>query len=191
MYWWEGEYDKAIEQAQNALEFNPDYPVALFVLGNAYADKGMFEQAIEAHKRAAAVNPRRKWALGITYGKAGQTEEALAIAAELESEGSIKATWRLSLIYAAIGDRDKTFYWLNQAYERGANYIQWFIRDGNFDWLKDDPRYKDLAKRMNLPIESFANHSRNEALFTDGSDYIYFQWGIYKKFYSLPSWVSS
>ncbi len=150
MYWWEGEYDKSIEQAQNALELNPDYPVALFVLGNAYADKGMFDQAIEVHIKAAAMNPGRKWALGIDYGKAGRTEEALAIAAELEAEGSIKATWKLSLIYAAIGDRDKTFYWLNQAYERGANYIQWFIRDGNFDYLKDDPRYSELAKKMDL-----------------------------------------
>jgi serine/threonine protein kinase len=150
MYWWEREFDKAIEQAQNALELNTDYPVALFVLANAYADKGMFEQAIETHKRGAAQNPGRKWALGLDYGKAGRTEEALAIAAELEAEGSIKATWRLSLIYAAIGDRDKTFYWLNQAYERGANYIQWFIRDGNFDYLQDDPRYTELAKKMDL-----------------------------------------
>jgi TolB-like protein/Flp pilus assembly protein TadD len=152
MYWWEGEVDKAIEQTQNALELNPDYPIALFVLGNAYADKGMFEQAIEANKKAAALNPGRKWALGITYGKAGRTEEALAIAAEVEAEGSIKSTWKISLIYAAIRDRDKTFYWLDQAYERGANYIQWFIRDSNFDWLQDDPRYRELAQRMNLKI---------------------------------------
>jgi serine/threonine protein kinase/Flp pilus assembly protein TadD len=152
MYWWEGEYDKAIEEAQNALELNPNYPVALFVLGNAYADKGMFEEALAANKKAAELNPRRKWALGITYGKAGRKEDALAIAAELEATGSIKSTWRLALIYAAIGDRDKTFYWLNQAYERGANYIQWFIRDGNFDKFQDDPRYLELAQRMNLKI---------------------------------------
>jgi len=152
MYWWEGQYDKAIEQAQIALELNPDYPVALFVLGNAYADKGMFEQAIEANKKAAAMNPARKWALGITYGKAGRTEEALAIAAELENAKSIKSTWCLSLIYAAIGDPDKTFYWLNQAYERGANYMQWFIRDGNFDKFRNDPRYHELARRMVLEV---------------------------------------
>jgi serine/threonine protein kinase/Flp pilus assembly protein TadD len=152
MYWWEGEFDKAIAEAQKSLELNPDFPVGLFVLGNAYADKGMFEQAIVAHQKATALNPRRKWALGITYGKAGRKEEALAIAAELESKPSISGTWRLALIYAALGDKDKTFYWLDQAYEQRAPYIQWFVRDGNFDWLKDDPRYIELAQRMNLTI---------------------------------------
>ncbi len=152
MHWWEGEFDKAIAEAQKSLELNPDFPVGLFVLGNAYADKGMYEQAIAANKKASMINPGRKWALGITYGKAGRREEALTIASELESRAGVKETWRLALIYAALGDKDKTFYWLNEAYKQRAPYIQWFIRDGNFDWLKDDPRYKDLAQRMNLKI---------------------------------------
>jgi tetratricopeptide (TPR) repeat protein len=152
MYWWEGEFDKAIAEAQKSLELNPDFPVALFVLGNAYADKGMFEQAIAANKKASSLNPKRKWALGITYGKAGRREEALEIAAELENNTSISGTWRLALIYAAIRDKDKTFYWLNEACSRRAPYIQWFIRDNNFDWLKADPRYTDLAGRMDLSI---------------------------------------
>ena len=132
MYWWEGDFDKAIAEAQKALELNPDFPVGLFVLGNAYADKGMYEQAIVANKRASRINPGRKWALGITYGKAGSSEEALAIAAELESQAGVKETWRLALIYAALRDKDKTFYWLNEAYEQRAPHIQWFMKDGNF-----------------------------------------------------------
>ncbi|MCK4894371.1 MAG: tetratricopeptide repeat protein, partial [Calditrichia bacterium] len=150
MYWWEGEFDKAITEAQKSLELNPDFPVGLFVLGNVYADKGMYEQAIAANKKASMINPGRKWALGITYGKAGRSEEALAIAAELESRAGVKETWRLALIYAALGDKDKTFHWLDEAYKQRAPYIQWFIRDGNFDSLKDDPRYYDLAQRLNL-----------------------------------------
>jgi serine/threonine protein kinase/Tfp pilus assembly protein PilF len=152
MYWWEGEYDKSIAEAKKALELNPDFPIGLFVLGNAYADKGMFEQAIEAGKKASMIDPGRRWALGITYGKAGQKDEALAIAAELERSVSNHGTWKLALIYAALGDKDKTFYWLNEAYQRRAPYIQWFIRDSNFDSLKDDPRYKDLAQRLELEI---------------------------------------
>ncbi|MCK5454359.1 MAG: tetratricopeptide repeat protein, partial [Calditrichia bacterium] len=150
MYWWEGEFDKAIAEVQKSLELNPDFLVGLSVLGMVYADKGMYEEAIAVIKKASNINPGRKFLFGIIYGKAGRSEEARAIAAELESRAGVKETWRLALIYAALGDREKTFYWLNEACEKRAPYIQWFIRDGNFDSLKDDPRYNDLAQRLKL-----------------------------------------
>jgi TolB-like protein/Tfp pilus assembly protein PilF len=152
MYWWEREFDKAIVELQKSLELNPDFLVGLSVLGMVYADKGMYEEAIAAIKKASNINPKRKFLFAIIYGKAGRKEEAQAIAAELERQVGVTETWRLALIYAAMGDKDKTFYWLDEACTQRAPYIQWFIRDGNFDWLKDDPRYIDLAKRMDLAI---------------------------------------
>jgi tetratricopeptide (TPR) repeat protein len=137
-------------ELQKSLELNPDFLVGLSVLGMVYADKGMYEEAITAIKKASNINPKRKFLFAIIYGKAGRKEEALAIAAELESRVGPKETWRLALIYAAIGDKDKTFYWLDEAVEKRAPYILWFMKDGNFDYLQDDPRYDELARRLNL-----------------------------------------
>ena len=43
--------DKAIAEARKALELDPNSPDALFVLGIAYAQKGMFEQGIAASQK--------------------------------------------------------------------------------------------------------------------------------------------
>jgi hypothetical protein len=56
------------------------------------------------------------------------------------------------VIYAALGDEEKVFYWLEQAYEYRHPFIQWFKEtEIYFGAFKEDTRYKDLARRLNLP----------------------------------------
>lgn len=151
MYFWEGEYDKAIEEALKSLELDPDFPVGLSALGFGYAAKGMYEEAIAAHHKTGEINPDFGWGLGQTYALAGRREEALEVAAELESHLKVWDTFGLAEIYTALGEKDEAFRWLEAAFEQRHPYIQWLRRDGNFDPLRDDPRYNDLAQRMNLP----------------------------------------
>jgi serine/threonine-protein kinase len=151
MYFWVERYDEAIEQALKSLELVPDFPVGLYVLGCAYAAKGMYEKAIAAHQKAAGISPDFKWGLGQTYALAGRKDEALGVAAELESQPKVWDTLGLAEIYTALGEKDEAFRWLEAAYQQRHPYIQWLRRDGSFDSLRDDPRYNDLAQRMNLP----------------------------------------
>jgi len=146
-----GEYDKTIDLAQKSLELVPDFPFALFVLGTGYAGKGMYEKAIEVQRKSAELSPFWKWGLAHTYALAGYTDEALKIAAELEKRSEIWDTWCLAVVYSAIGDRGRMFYWLEKAYEHGHPYIQWLVGQKYFTHYKEDPRFIDLANRLNLP----------------------------------------
>jgi len=49
-----------------------------------------------------------------------------------------------------LGEKDKAFEWLEKGFQTKADqtYIKWTIP---FESLRDDPRYKDLLKRMGLP----------------------------------------
>jgi tetratricopeptide (TPR) repeat protein len=152
-YFWNGEYDKAIEETLKSLELDPDFPIGLYVLGCCYAAKGMYEEAIASHHKAGEINPNFRWGLGQTYALAGRKDKALEVAAELESQPKVWDTFGLAEIYTALGEKDEAFRWLEAAYEQRHPYIQWLVRDGNFDPLRDDPRYNDLAQRMNLPPE--------------------------------------
>ena len=109
----------------------------------------MYEKAIEIQKKSAELSPSHKFGLAHTYALAGYANEALKIAAELENNYDIWNTWCLAVVYAALEDDDKVFYWLEKAYEQRHPYIQWLKR-GYFDAYKYDPRYESLVQRMNL-----------------------------------------
>ena len=140
-----------IEEAKNALDLSPEFPFALFALGTGYSAKKMYKEAIEVQQRSAELSPDWKWGLAHTYAKAGMTEEAYKIIIELESEPSIWDTWCLATVYAALQDADKTFYWLEEAFNKRHPYIQWLVgQEAYFGHYKNEPRYKDLLKRLNF-----------------------------------------
>ena len=95
-YWWvAGRYDEAIEEAQKSLEIDPVLPQGLLVLGGAYAEKGMYEEAIAAHQKLAETYPRARGVLGRTYVLAGRRDEAKRIVvAELEKTSPVP--WSLA-----------------------------------------------------------------------------------------------
>jgi len=150
MFNWLERYDEAIIEANKSLELVPNFPVGLYALGCAYAAKGMYEDAITAHQKAGAISLDWKWSLGQTYALAGQREEALAIATELENQPKRWYTWGLAEIYTALGDKDKAFYWLEEAFKQRHPYIQWIRKNPCFKPLRKDPRFEDLANRLNV-----------------------------------------
>jgi len=150
LHFWLGQNDAAVKEAMKSLELVSDFPIGLYVLGCAYASKGMYDEAITVHKKAGAISSEWKWALGQTYALAGRNDEALAVAAELESQPKVWDTWGIAEIYTALGDKDKAFFWLEKAYEQKHPYIQWIKVNSSLNSLHDDPRFHDLAKRLNL-----------------------------------------
>ncbi len=152
LYYFTGDYDKAIDVTQKSLEMYPDNPYALCVQGFGYAGKGMYDQAINVQKKAVELSPAWRFGLGYCYAKAGRTDEARAIAAEMESQPTIWDTWGLSVVYAGLGEGDKMFYWLEEAVRQHHAFILWIGTMDNYysDWY-DDPRFIDLVRRLNLP----------------------------------------
>lgn len=151
LYWIAERYEEAIDEARKSLELNPDFPVGLYVLGGTYAEQGMYEEAIAAHQKAGAVNPAWKWGLGRTYALAGRRDEARKILAELVEEARPSDTMPLARIYIILGEKDEALRWLEAAYEYRHGWIPWISRAPRPELLRDDPRFKDLLRRMNLP----------------------------------------
>ena len=52
--------------------------------------------------------------------------------------------------YAALGDKDQTFAWLEKAYSEKAGSLGYIKVIKAMDSLRSDPRYIDLLKRMGL-----------------------------------------
>ena len=60
-------------------------------------------------------------------------------------------THETALVWAALGDRDRAFALLEQAYREHANGLVWLRVDPRYESLRSDPRFTDLVRRIGLP----------------------------------------
>lgn len=48
-------------------------------------------------------------------------------------------------------DKDKTIEYLNKAYDERDWQLTFLKIDKNWDFVQDDPRFKELVKRVGIP----------------------------------------
>jgi TolB-like protein/Flp pilus assembly protein TadD len=155
-YAYAGRKDDALELARKAYDLEPSHPLGRWILGLAYAEKGMYSEAISLDEQWLQTDPTNQFALrdaGIAYAKAGRRDKAEEIINRFREIAKTQyvPTCRIAMIYGALGDKDKAFVELNKAFEQR----DWELFRMNVDtyWapLRDDPRFKEFVKRLNLP----------------------------------------
>jgi len=152
-----GSFDDAIEQCRKTLELDSKFAGGQMCLGQAYQLKGMYEEAATQLSRCAARGLDeclRK--LAVVYLVSGRRTEALKLLGEMRELYKKQGTeaYNLWMIYAALGDRDQAFTWLEKAYEQrefSLLYVRYCIADQACKNLSSDPRFQDVVRRMNFP----------------------------------------
>jgi TolB-like protein/Flp pilus assembly protein TadD len=140
-----GDYDQAIEEVQTA----PNRAIL-----NAFVreKKGQYEEAIaEFEKLGEAAGIRGH--LGRVYIKTGRLADGRRILAELQArvrKDGVGA-YEIAFIYAALGDTDMAFRWLDVAYENRDPGLKVLKVDHVLDVLRSDPRLQELERRVGLP----------------------------------------
>ena len=150
-----GRIPEAMAAVRNALELNPNHGQALATLGHLYIDQGMYQEAIAIHQKIAAAGSPYRWSQVRTLALAGRPEDARKKLAEL-LQGKPKPTgsmdgWFLPEVYAALGETEEAFRWLDAAVRERNSFIPWIRNNPRFAPLRTDPRFQDLVRRMNLP----------------------------------------
>jgi len=148
-------YDQGIEQLHQTLDMDPNFVVAHSLLGRLYMQKGMFENAVAEMQKAGALDPNSHSKLaGVAqvYAVAGRRAEAQKILGELKeiSKRRYVAPNEIAGIYAALGEKDATFEWLQKALEAHDNWLTELKVDPGWDNLRSDPRFQELARRIGL-----------------------------------------
>jgi TolB-like protein/Tfp pilus assembly protein PilF len=149
-------YDEAIQQLRKTLEIDPNFAFARLWLSQAYIQKGLPKEALVELEKARALlpdSPVRLMLLGYAYGTAGKKSAARRVLSELQVLGKRKYVSPLSraLVHAALGDKDRAFQLLEEAYQERASWLAYLRVEEMFDPLRSDPRFQDLLRRMNLP----------------------------------------
>ena len=149
------DYSGAIEYARKALELDPHFASVHRLLSLAYQGKGMFTEAIaENHRWGELTGNELETAIALAqcHSAAGNRDAALAIIEKLDPTvfpgGNLFRG--IALVYAALGEIDLAFVWLEKAYERRAEALCNTKTDPKLDPLRRDPRFAGLLKRIGL-----------------------------------------
>ena len=150
LYYWTDSLELALKEAQEGLQLNAEFGHGWWVLGNIYNGMKEYDQAIEAHIKAASIDPIWKGALASTYAFSGDAKSARDLIAEIKGEQmSARTTFWLAHAYMALDELDSTFYWLN--YQPQDWWIGFIRTWPEFKLLYDDNRFHQLIADQGLP----------------------------------------
>lgn len=90
--------------------------------------------------------------LGHAYAAANRRSEAQAILRQLSllSKQRYVPPYPIATIYAALGNKDDAFAWLERAFDERDSWMNYLGLDPRLDGLRSDARFADLLRRMNL-----------------------------------------
>ena len=158
-----GQYERAIAMQQMMLKRYPDDGYLHHPLFRDYVKTGMHKEAIQELEKAANLFgfPEAASRIHSAFVSSGYRGAMRQYAKELEDLVAAKQVFipvNLAEVYATLGDKDRAFYWLEQAYTHhdvlAASTdlpLDRLNREILLDPIRSDPRFKDLVRRVGLP----------------------------------------
>lgn len=152
LYMFFGHFEESLSEAKKLLQLDPKSSLAFYLMGSAYGEMGMYYEAVETHKKGLAISPGYESGLAIAYVRAGQKDKALEIAAGMEKKlDQWWYAWYLAEVLTTLGDKDKAISCLEIAYKLHGDFVPWMKADFYLKPLLNNPRFKDMVSRLNLP----------------------------------------
>ncbi|MEO8216316.1 MAG: tetratricopeptide repeat protein, partial [Acidobacteriota bacterium] len=148
--------EEAGQFLDQALAFDEDNILALWVSGAAKVAKGQLDQAIARLERAVTASHGGAFihgTLGWALAAAGKTEDARRVLDALRAR-PVPATTLLpeAWLLAALGDKNGAFQLLDQATEEKQLLVAFTGLPG-FDPLRSDARFPAFLERLGLPAD--------------------------------------
>jgi tetratricopeptide (TPR) repeat protein len=152
------DFDRAIEIYKKVAADNPEFSRAHFFMGLAYWGKRMYPQVIEEFKIADQLSGDKKDAEFTAAleqgfkesGWKGALRKAVAVS-EAQRKSSYSSPYRIGVLYAQLGDKDRAFEWLNIAYQEHDGLLIGLKTDYQLDSIHLDPRFAEFVRKLGLP----------------------------------------
>jgi predicted Zn-dependent protease len=149
-------YDDAVQELRSVLAVTPDDAYALWILGFALIADHHPEEAVPVLEKGVSASDRSPAIVGLlvhAYAQAGRRTDALRLLEELKQRrktGYVPAAAFVKA-YLGLGEYDRAFFWLEEAYKEQSNLLQFLKVHPIFDPIRGDPRFVDLVRRVGLP----------------------------------------
>ena len=151
VYYFARQYENAIEQCHEVLDVQPSFYRPHQLLGMVYLQQGLCPLAVAELQQAAVLsdeNQRVLALLALADARCGQTGIAEKILSGLQAgKRPCVSAVDVGLVYAALGERDRMFEWLEKAYDGHDGELIWLGIDPIYDPFRDDAHFRSLLQR--------------------------------------------
>jgi tetratricopeptide (TPR) repeat protein len=156
-------YDEAVVQLKKTEELYPENALVKFNLGDAYASQKMYPEAVEQYLIALKLEGQRPEDIekfDAAYKDSGWQGFWVKYLENLEKQRKTLLetdptayfnSEGIAYAYAAAGNKDKALEYLERAYEERDPNLVTIKMSEVYDFLSDDPRYRELIKKIGLP----------------------------------------
>jgi TolB-like protein/Tfp pilus assembly protein PilF len=156
MYLSQGKTEIAYETAKKTVELDPNFSFGWIDLAYGHIVRGEIAEARAAADKVVEITKRSSRSLiclGVVTAATGNRDGAKDILKELEQRyGERKAdAVDVAAVYAVLGEKDQAFIWLDKAFADHSSLLVDLRAEFPFAGILDDPRHRDLRKRMNMP----------------------------------------
>jgi eukaryotic-like serine/threonine-protein kinase len=149
-YYWARRYDEAIEQFRKTIAMEPNFFLAHGELGWAYCGKGLYNDALASFSQAVKISGGARSVdlagMGYTYARLGELEKAREILSDLlrQSDQRFISPDDIALVYAALGEFDSAFSYLEKSVQERGFWICFIMVDHRFDIMRQDTRFEKI-----------------------------------------------
>jgi eukaryotic-like serine/threonine-protein kinase len=153
LYYLAGDYDRAVEAEKNTIQMNPSFVTAHGYLGQIYAEKKLYGEALEEFRTAVSLSPgdiAGQADLAYGYGMAGKRNDAEEILHEMETAQAKQyvSTYDFAVVYAGLRDVNHTLEWLEKGYvERNGRLANLAVHP-QFAFLGKEPRFQNIVRQI-------------------------------------------
>jgi len=149
------QYEAAIQQLNKTLEIDPKFVPAQHAIEAAYAQNGMFKEAIGERQKVLTLsgNPDLAAAIGEDFnasGYPGVMKSWLEGLKEVSKRGYV-SSYNMAQIYARLADKGQALSSLETALEQRDSNLTYAKVEPAFDDLRSDPRFKRVVQQLNMP----------------------------------------
>jgi TolB-like protein/Tfp pilus assembly protein PilF len=150
-----GRTDQALASLRKTLELDPGFWLAHLFASSAYIEKGMFDEAIAEARKAKELSGGNSHAIAFEAyalaksGRQRKAQEVLSALMRLSTKRYV-SPYSVALIYDGLDKRDETLAWLEQGYEQRDAKMVFLKVEPKWNTLRDDRRFQDLLRRIDL-----------------------------------------
>ena len=150
-----GRFDDAIDQARRTIELDPGFPYARTMLGYAFDGKGQFADAISEYEKAISLGDdgyTRAVLIRalVRAGRRSEAERQMEALTKLASKSYVP-NFCFAIAHTALGDKEAAIAMLEKDVDERSSYVVAIGVELALNDLRDEPRFKALLKRLNLP----------------------------------------